>query len=780
MPRKKTAMAFFVTALCLARTAAVGAADDASPPDASSAGPPAADRCEDAEPAPVSDAGAQAPAQDAGKSTDTTQLQELVVEAQRPVSAASSRELRARDFMERPHLTIMQVLNNIPGLLVAQHQGGGKAPQWFLRGFDADHGTDVAVYADDMPINLVSHAHGQGYADPNFLIPEVIDRVELYKGPYFPQFGDFATAGAVKLITKEEFKENFVKAEGGSFDTMRYVLGASPQLGNVKTLFAGQAYHTNGPFIHPEELWRYNGEGRMTLDPTPDSKLSATVQGYTADWDASGQIPARLVATGQLDQFGAIDPSEGGRTDRENLLLDWRYTPTASDTWEVHGYAQRYKLRLWSDFTFFANSGLRFVQEPNGAIQDTGDGPVVPNAKYIPGDEIYQGDSRYVFGGRGSYTKNWFLADVPQQTQFALETRTDDVHIKLQRAVRRTSFFTVNEVYVREHSFSGYWAQQIFFTDWLRFEGGLRGDFYIFDVNNRLPNQAKDPNFDAVFLNGYTTAGLPSPKANLIVTPVENTELYLNFGRGFHSNDARSTVTGAFTGAGPSGSGVTAATQPTPLVKALGYEVGARTHLFDRLDLAAAAWNLNLGSELVFSGDAGTDEASSLPSRRYGVDFEARWQLNDWLSADYDLSWSHARFSDGGFVPLAVPIFMNGGLTADFHNGLTISLRGRYISDRAANETDTVTARGYYLIDLFGRYRWRDLELSLQLLNLTNTDWREAQFSDNSCVRSEMQSRNPAAPCYVKPGKTPVTPADSIHFTPGNPIGVVAGVTWFF
>src|SRR5262249_47849760 len=205
-----------------------------------------------------------------------------------------------------------QVLNNIPGLLVAQHQGGAKAPQWFLRGFDADHGTDVAVYADDMPINLVSHAHGQGYADPNFLIPEVIDRVELYKGPYFPQFGDFATAGAVKLITKEEFKENFLKAEGGSFDTMRYVLGASPQLGNVKTLFAAQAYHTNGPFIHPENLWRYNGEGRMTLDPTPESKLSATVQGYSADWDASGQIPARLGATGQLNQFGAIDPSEGG------------------------------------------------------------------------------------------------------------------------------------------------------------------------------------------------------------------------------------------------------------------------------------------------------------------------------------------------------------------------------------------------------------------------------------------------------------------------------------
>lgn len=250
-----------------------------------------------------------------------------------------------------------------------------------------------------------------------------------------------------------------------------------------------------------------------------------------------------------LERFGSIDPTEGGRTDRENLLLDWRYTPTPSDTWEVHGYAQRYKLRLWSDFTFFANSGLRFVQYPNGGIEDTGDGPVRPNAKYIPGDEIYQGDSRIVFGGRGSYTRNWFLASIPQQSQLALETRSDDVHIKLQRAVRRTSFFTVNDVYIQEHSFSGFWAQQIFFTDWLRFEGGLRGDFYIFDVNNRLPSQGPDPNFRSVYLNGYTTAGLPSPKANLIITPAEDTELYLNFGRGFHSNDARSTVTGAFTGA---------------------------------------------------------------------------------------------------------------------------------------------------------------------------------------------------------------------------------------
>src|SRR5262249_26307044 len=209
--------------------------------------------------------------------------------------------------------------------------------------------------------------------------------------------------------------------------------------------------------------------------------------------------------------------------------------------------------------------------------------------------------------GGGGHTRNWSPENPPHQTKPALETRTDDTPLKLQRAVRRTSFFTVNDVYIRERSFSGYWAQQIFFTDWIRFEGGLRGDFYIFDVNNRLSKQPADPNFDSVFLNGYTTAGLPSPKANLVITPIENTEIYLNFGRGFHSHDARSTVTGSFTGSGPSGSGVVAASEPTPLVKALGYELGARTRLLDRIDLAAAVWNLNLGSELVFSGDAGTD-----------------------------------------------------------------------------------------------------------------------------------------------------------------------------
>ena len=722
---------------------------------------------------------AEEPSRDDDKPSDETRLEELEVRAQRPMSAASSREMNARDFTIRPHSTLIQILNNVPGLVVAQHQGGSKAPQWFLRGFDADHGTDVAVFADEMPINMVTHAHGQGYADPNFLIPETIERVELFKGPYFPQFGDFATAGALKLITKETFKENFALAEGGSFGTQRYVLGASPKIGAAKTLLAGQAFYTNGPFINPEHLAKYNGMARFTLDPAPGSKLTGTVQAYAADWDASGQIPAPQVASGALPRFGSVDPTEGGRTDRTNVLLDWTSTPSAQDTWEVHAYGSRYKLRLWSNFTFFANSGLRFVMDPNGAIEDTGDAPVRPNAKYIPGDGIYQGDARWLWGGVARYTRNWFLRRLPMQTQFAFDTRNDDIHVTLQRQVRRTSFFTVNDVRVQERRFGGWWSQQILFTDWLRFEGGLRGDFYTFDVANRLPRQGRDPNFSSVLLNGSTTAGLVSPKANLILTPRENTDVYLNFGRGFHSNDARANIVGDFTATPTPGTGVATVPQAVPLAKALGYELGARTRQFDRLDLAAAIWNLNLESELVFSGDAGTVEAGP-SSRRYGIDFEARWQINRWLYADYDLSWVHARFDDGGHVPLAPPILMNGGLTADFHNGFTVALRGRWLADRPGDEKNSLTAEGYYMLDAFAKYRWRNVELGIQLLNLTNTQWREAQFADNSCVRSQIQQRDPNGPCFAKPGRNAISPPSAIHFTPGNPIGVRAGVAVYF
>jgi hypothetical protein len=374
---------------------------------------------------------------------------------------------------------------------VAQHQGGNKAPQWLIRGFDADHGTDFAVFVDDFPVNLRTHAHGQGYADVNFVIPETVETYQLYKGPYFVQYGDFANAGALNLVTREEFPENFVLAEGGSFDTQRYVAGGSPRLGNVKTLLAAQASYTNGPFENPENLASYKGLAKFTMEPTPGSKLSVSASGYQADWDGSGQIPLRLVSAGLLDRFGSIDPTEGGRTDRETLDVHYTYKLTPQDTLGFQAYFSRYKLRLWSNFTFFKDTGLRFIDR-GGDVIDTRDGPLQPGALYLPGDGIEQDDSRYLWGGTGTYTRSWMLFGRGMLTTFGADVRTDTRTSRSTARSSDTTSLTVNKNSVAETSFAGYWGQEIFFTDWLRFEGGLRGDV-VYSVKNALPPGAADP-----------------------------------------------------------------------------------------------------------------------------------------------------------------------------------------------------------------------------------------------------------------------------------------------
>jgi outer membrane receptor protein involved in Fe transport len=453
---------------------------------------------------------------------------------------------------------------------------------------------------------------------------------------------------------------------------------------------------------------------------------------------------------------------------------------------KLQAYASRYKLRLWSDFTFFKASGLRFIQLPNGTVIDTGNGPVRPGARYVPGDGIYQGDSRWLAGGRGSYTRTWFLSDIPMQSEVGTEMRNDTADVTLQRQVRRQSFSRVNDVRIEETSFSGYVTQQIFPAEWVRFEAGFRGDYFLFNVNDRLPAQRPDPNFSSQLIDGRAGDGVLSPKANLVFSPLLNTDIYLNFGQGFHSNDARAVVLGK--NFDPGTTGGVSPSAVGGLAKSLGYELGARTRqLDDKLDIAAALWLIDLDSELVFSGDAGSDEASP-QTRRWGIDFETRYQILRWLSVDYDLSYADPRFrgagaiaeAGGSAIPLAPTLYMNGGITAELPYGFSVGLRGRYLDDRPANEDRTLVARGFFLLDLVGRYRWRNVELSLQMLNLTNTDWREAQFADNSCVRSEQQGVNPGRPCFNKPGRNAVEPPADIHFTPGNPFGVYAGLKVFF
>lgn len=663
-------------------------------------------------------------------------LKELTVTDRRPTTAASSATIRARDFELRPHSTAQEILNNLPGLIAGQHAGGGKAMQYFLRGFDNDHGTDVALFVDGVPVNMVSHAHGQGYADLNFLIPETVERVELYKGPYFVQWGDLANSGAVNFITKERATENSLQALGGFFNTMRYTGVLSPRLGPVQTFFASEIYFSDGPFKNPENYSRYNLFGKFTFSPTPDSQLSFWLSAHDGDWDASGQLPLREVHARRLDRFGAIDPTEGGRSDRQNVNLIYTYTPSFQEKLFVQLYASRYKLRLFSNFTFFQRDAVR-------------------------GDGINQDDRRIVYGGRIHYTRFWTLGALPTESLIGFETRSDDADVGLFRQQQRQRFATTTKVNIVEHSFSGYLQQEFLLREWVRLQLGVRGDVFLFDVKDRSPANA----VDAIRIHGDTTDGIVNPKASLIFSPFRNpkslwrnTEFFLNFGMGYHSNDARDAVQSS----------------GKPLTRSTGGELGVRTNLWERLDLAAALWLLDLDSELVFVGDEGTTEASG-PTRRWGIDFEARYALFPWLLVDFDLSYSDPRFRvTGRAIPLAPTFLMNGGLTAFFTERFSGALRLRYLDDRPATEDRSLIARGYLLLDLILNYRWNNIEASIQVQNLADRDWRQTQFATNSCVRREV-------------GVDPRCPIDGtgegiadINFVPGSPISLRGGLTVFF
>ncbi len=630
----------------------------------------------------------------------TARLPLITVTERRPVSAATETRVREKDFAVRPHNTASEMLNNLPGFVAGQHAGGGKAMQYFLRGFDNDHGTDMAISVDGIPVNMVSHAHGQGYADLNFLIPEVVESVDYRKGPYFADSGNFANSGSVNFVTKEDTVENSLRAVGGSFNTMRYVSTLSPRLGPVQSLIANEVYFTDGPFKHGENFVKYNFFGKFTLKPSPTAKLSLWTSLYTGDWDASGQIPLREVRSGRLDRFGSLDSTEGGRSDRENVNLIYTATPSPEESWFVQLYFSRYRLRMFSNFTFFSGDPVR-------------------------GDGIEQLDSRVLFGGRAHYHRVWTLGTMPLESTVGFETRNDNADVGLFRQQRRQRFVTTQKAEVWENAFSGYTQHEMFVREWLRFIVGLRGDVFVFDVDDRSPHEVTD----APRLQGNTTDGIVSPKASLIVSPFTNpaslwhqTDLFLNFGMGYHSNDARDAVQ-------PGGSG---------LARSTGGEIGARTRLYNRVELASSLWWLDLGSELVFVGDEGTTEQRG-PTRRWGVDFEVRAEVLPWLLLDYDLTYSDPRFRvTGEAIPLAPTLLMNGGLTAYPIENFSAALRVRFLDDRAANEDRSVIARGYTLIDLLMRYRWRNIEVSFDVLNLVDTDWRETQFATDSCLRREV------------------------------------------
>ncbi|MFO0600342.1 MAG: TonB family protein [Myxococcaceae bacterium] len=634
---------------------------------------------------------------DGGMPVPSTMLLSTTVSASRPLTASSAFSVRDRDFALRPIASVQDILRITPGLVTVQHSGGGKANQYFLRGFDADHGTDVAINIDGVPVNLVSHGHGQGYADTNFLIPEAVERVEITKGPSFAQQGDFATAGAINLITRDRFEHSsFGIGVGGSpghgQPGLRAVLIGSPKFDSWRGAFAAELGQDNGPFESPNAFNKYKLFNRLTFDLGSNSTLSVMHLGYGADWKGSGQLPERAVEQGLVSRFGSLDSTEGGNTLRHQLVATWRLRPSEQSELKALAYLGTYRFNLFSNFT--------------GYLADA-----------VNGDQLEQVDRRTFFGAKAQYRIVKALGVFRFDTTLGLDTRTDDVRNELWHDSARQRIDQRGAHQVSETFGGGFVSEDVSAFGWLRINGAVRADAIFFSVEDLKGGPG-----------GVGSAFQVSPKLNVVVSPVQTEtvqwDLFANYGHGFHSNDVR----GAF-----------ATPKVTPLTRAIGGEIGTRARLFDRWDLAATGWRMSLGNETVWSGDEGTTSVSGA-TRRYGLELETRFELFKWLAADLDVTFTKAEFVGGGVVPLAPLQTWSGGLSARHELGPGIAragLRFYGLGDRPADEQGALVATGFTQVDLHVGWRHRLFDVAIDLENLFNAANRSAQFATTSRLAGE-------------------------------------------
>ena len=688
--------------------------------------------------AAIHDAAAQ-PAPQLPESSDVDS-EVIEIDDQAPAESASSVHLSQDDLKYRSRTQVSDILRQVPGLMVSQHAGGGKSDQYFIRGFDADHGTDIAIYADGVPVNLPSHGHGQGYSDTHFLIPETISTVDVHKGPYSARFGDFYTAGAMELQTLDRVDGPTVWISGGAplagprqLDQYnRRVVGmASPEIRGDdadRSLIAAQIADTEGPFDNAQHFRQGNalvkwqgqvGRGELVLE----------TNWYAASWNASGQVPESAVAQGLISRFGSLDPSEGGDTSRTSLALGYRVRDDQGGLWRASLYGLEYRLRLFSDFTLFA-------RDP------------------VHGDEIEQDDARTVWGLDTAYERHFSLAGLDSYLTTGAQLRDDNVENALWHAEKRMRLpgcfdqgaNPCNDTFDRIRDVAGYVEATIHVLPHVHVLPGLRFEQVGWDVDDMNPATRSDPTMTT---GGSASRSIVLPKLSIEAEVTPKLDLFANAGSGFHSNDARSNVASHGDGA---------------LARGLGAEAGFRTTLLPHARFAADFWYLHLDSELVWSGDAGGTEASG-PTRRYGVDLEAAYTPMPWLRLDGNLSLARSQLvhnaGNSNGLALAPKLMGQGGVTVAGAPGF-VSLRARGIADRPGNDDGTLTAEGYLIFDLIAGTSLGKLDLELTINNLFNADWREAQFADQSAI---------------VPGGPVV---EQMHFTPGIPLTATATAAYRF
>lgn len=649
---------------------------------------------------------------------DFLNLTEVVIEAS---SKKNENIIGKVDMQLRPLSSSQDLLRLVPGLFIGQHAGGGKAEQIFFRGFDVDHGTDFAIYVDGMPVNMTSHAHGQGYADLHFLIPETVKELEVNKGPYTTKYGDLATSGSGEFKTLNSLEKSIVKAEYGAFNTQRAMMMVD-LLGN-KHLFsknkenlyvAGEYRYTDSYFLSKQHFQRLNFFAKYNGMLNNGSDLTVTASTFHSTWNASGQIPERKVSDGTISRYGSIDTTEGGTTSRSNFSIV-HTQPFKKGEVKNQVYFSRYDFNLFSNFTFYLNDSIN-------------------------GDQIQQGDHRNILGYMNTIRVNGNLGSKKTITTIGTGLRYDNSSINLSHTLKREFLNDIVKGKLNQVNAWTYVNEDIFLTEQLKVNTGARFDVYNFDFKNYTYDTA----------SGQVLKALVSPKLNLTYTANSSVEIYAKSGFGFHSNDARAVVVGSL---------------ENTLARAFGYETGSTFKPCKKLLINIAAWSLALQSELIYVGDEGIVEASGR-TQRYGIDFGMRYQLGKYLFLDADVNVNRGKLVDeptsANRIPLAPTFTSIGGISWKKPTGLNGSLRYRYMGDRAAIEDNSIIAKGYFLVDAVLNYTQKKYQVGITVENLLNTAWNEAQFATESRLQYEPAS------------------VTEIHYTPGTPFFVRGNLSIFF
>jgi len=637
-------------------------------------------------------------------------------------SEAASAGTYTKELIEdRPLLRPGEVLELVPGLIVTQHSGAGKANQYFLRGFNLDHGTDFATFVEGVPANLPTNAHGQGYMDLNWLIPELVTRADYWKGPYYAQNGDFSSAGAEEIHYAKELPQSLILGTVGSYGYYRALAAASPRLGGGNLLFALEGIHQDGPWEVPQDYKKLNGVLRWTR-PLGDGTMTLLAMGYYGQWNATNQVPQRAIDSGQIGYFGSLSPSDGGSTQRYTLSAEWE-GDAAGGRLRAGVYAVNYTLDLFSNFTLY-------LEDP------------------VNGDQMEQMERRWYWGTSGSWSFKPSVPGMDLAWRWGWDGRVDDISpVGLYHTVDRQRIGTWSRDDVRQAN-GALWAEvDARFTPWLRAVLGLRGTGYYFDVESNDPANS-----------GTRTPALLLPKATVTLGPWAKTEVFFNFGEGYHSNDARGVTATVDAKTGQQ------IVPVTPLPKSLGAEVGVRTVIVPHLQTSLDLWVLYLDSELVWSGDDGTTEPSA-PTRRLGIEWANSYQPLRWLIFDLNVAWSQAVFTQddpgtgelaGQPVPEAIAWTVAAGATVRDLGPWSASLFLRYFGPRVlctegtcggsggpANGTPIRSSASTLLNGEVTYKVTRGVKLGLEVLNILDAKVNDIAYYYQSRLKTESPSQYP-------------------------------------